>query len=58
MFYGLAGLLIFVLDIYVIYLILMSSIEAAMKLVWVIVVLILPLLGPVLYLLIGRGAKV
>ena len=58
MFYGLAGLLIFVLDIYVIYLILMRSIETAMKLVWVIVVLILPLLGPVLYLLIGRGAKV
>lgn len=58
MFYGLAGLLIFVLDIYVIYLILMSSLETAMKLVWVIVVLILPLLGPLLYLLIGRGAKV
>jgi hypothetical protein len=58
MFYGLASLLLLILDIYVIYLILTSSLEAGMKLVWVILVLILPLLGPVLYLVIGRGASV
>ena len=58
MFYGLAALLIFVLDIYVIYLILTSRMEGAMKLVWVIVVLLLPLLGPILFLALGRGASV
>ena len=57
MFYGLAGLLIFVLDIYCIYLILTGTAEAVMKLVWVILVLVLPLLGPILYLVIGRGAR-
>jgi hypothetical protein len=49
--------LILILDIYALYLILTSSAEAGMKLVWVIVVLILPLLGPILYLVIGRGAR-
>jgi len=54
--YPIIGLLILVLDIYVIYLILNSSAETGMKLVWVIVVLLLPLVGPILYLLLGRGA--
>jgi Phospholipase_D-nuclease N-terminal len=58
MFFGLVGLLIFVLDIYVIYLIVTSSLETGMKLVWVIVVLLLPLLGPILYLVLGRGASI
>jgi hypothetical protein len=53
--YGLLGLLILVLDIYVIYLILTGSGDAGVKLLWVIVVLLLPLLGPILYFLIGRG---
>jgi hypothetical protein len=57
MFYGLAALLIFVLDIYVIYLIMTSSLDTGMKLVWVILVLLLPLLGPILYLVLGRGAS-
>jgi hypothetical protein len=50
------GLLILVLDIYVIYLIVVGRREAVMKLVWILVVLLLPLLGPILYLLLGRGA--
>jgi uncharacterized RDD family membrane protein YckC len=58
MCYGLAALLIFILDIYVIYLIMTSSLEPGMKLVWVILVLLLPLLGPVLFLAIGRGPSV
>jgi hypothetical protein len=58
MYFGLVGLLIFVLDIYVIYLIVTSSLETGMKLVWVIVVLLLPLLGPILYLVLGRGTRV
>ena len=53
--YGLVGLLILVLDIYVIYLILTGGGDLGIKLVWVIVVLLLPLIGPILYLLIGRG---
>ncbi len=58
MFYGLAALLIFILDIYVIYLIVTSSLDTGMKLIWVILVLLLPLLGPILYLVLGRGASV
>jgi hypothetical protein len=57
MTYSVVGLLILILDIYVIYLIVTGSAEAVMKLVWVIVVLLLPLLGAILYLVIGRGAK-
>jgi hypothetical protein len=53
--YGIVGLLLFVLDIYVIYLVIIGRGEPVMKLVWVIVVLILPLLGPILYLVLGRG---
>ena len=51
------GLLILILDIYVIYLIVTGGADLGMKLVWVIVVLILPLLGPILYLVSGRGAR-
>jgi hypothetical protein len=54
--YGIVGLLLFALDVYVIYLIIMGRNEPVIKLVWVIVVLILPLLGPILYLLLGRGS--
>lgn len=56
--YDLVGLLILVLDIYCLYLVLTSRHEAGMKLVWVIVILLLPLLGPILYLVLGRGAPV
>jgi hypothetical protein len=55
--YGFVGLLVLVLDIYTIYLILTSSADPAMKLIWVIVVLLLPLVGPILYLLLGRGRR-
>lgn len=54
--YSIAALLILILDIYVIYLIVTSGGDPGMKLVWVIVVLLLPLIGPILYLLLGRGA--
>jgi len=55
--YSIVGLLLLILDIYVIYLILTSAAEMGMKLVWVIVVLLLPLLGPILYLVLGRGSR-
>jgi hypothetical protein len=55
--YDLIGLLVLVLDIYCLYLVLTSGLEIGMKLVWVIVILLLPLLGPLLYLVLGRGAR-
>lgn len=55
--YPIAALLLLILDIYVIYLILTGSGDTGMKLVWVIVVLLLPLVGPILYLLLGRGSR-
>ena len=53
--YGIVWLLLLVLDIYVIYLILTGRGDMGMKLVWIIVVLLLPLLGAILYLIVGRG---
>ena len=53
MYYGIAGLLILILDIYAIVRVVSSSADTGMKLVWVIVILLLPLLGPILYFLIG-----
>ena len=55
--YGLGGLLVLILDIYVIYLIVTSPGDPGMKLVWVIVVLLLPLLGAILYIVLGRGSR-
>jgi len=56
MAYGVIGLLILILDIYVIMLILQGSGDFGIKLLWIIVVLVLPLLGPILYFLIGKGS--
>jgi hypothetical protein len=55
--YGLLGLIVLALDIYVIYLIATSNADPGMKLVWIIVVLLLPAVGPALYLLFGRGNR-
>lgn len=57
MMYPALGLLVLVLDIYVIYLIVTGSGDTGTKVIWVIVVLLLPLLGPILYLLVGRGSR-
>jgi hypothetical protein len=53
--YGIIGLLILVLDIYAIYLIVIGGGDTGMKLLWIIIVLVLPLLGPILYFAIGKG---
>ena len=53
MYYGITGLLILILDIYAIMRVLRSSAEPGMKLIWIIAILLLPLLGPILYFLIG-----
>jgi hypothetical protein len=53
--YGIIGLLVLILDIYCIYLIITGPGDPGMKLLWIIVVLLLPLIGPILYFLLGRG---
>ena len=55
--YPAIGLLVLILDIYVIYLILTGARDMGMKLLWVIAVLLLPLLGPILFFLIGSGRR-
>jgi hypothetical protein len=53
MSYGILGLVILILDIIAILNILKSGMTAAMKLVWVLVVLALPVVGLLLWYLIG-----
>ncbi|HEX3357846.1 MAG TPA: PLDc N-terminal domain-containing protein [Tepidisphaeraceae bacterium] len=54
MLYGGGGLLLLILDIYVIYLILTKGSNPDRKVLWIIIVLLLPLIGPILYLLMGQ----
>jgi hypothetical protein len=49
------AILLLVLDIYCILRILGGGGDFGMKLLWIIIVLLLPLLGPILYFVIGRG---
>jgi len=56
MVYNLVGILILVLDIVVIMQIVNGSGDTGKKLLWIIIVLILPLLGPILWYVLGRGA--
>jgi hypothetical protein len=52
---SLIGVIWFILTIYVLYRIITSSADTTAKLIWVLLVLFLPVLGPILYLLIGPG---
>ncbi len=54
MFPSLIGLLILALDIYAIYLVLTGSGSGGYKVLWILVILLLPLLGMLLYFLLGR----
>jgi hypothetical protein len=54
---GISGLVLFILDLYVIYLIVTSGGDSIKKLIWILVVLFLPLVGALLYLLLGRGGR-
>ncbi len=51
--YGIVGLIVLVLDIIAIVGIIQSAIEPLMKLVWIVVVLALPVVGMLLWFLIG-----
>jgi len=55
--YDLLGVLIFVLDIIAIVSLLGGSSSIERKLIWVVVILLLPLLGMLLYFLLGRSSR-
>ncbi len=55
--YSLLGLIILVLDIIAIVSILKSGADTGTKLLWVILVILLPVIGMVLYFLMGPGRK-
>ena len=55
--YSLMGLIILVLDIIAIVSILKSGADTGTKLLWVILVILLPVIGMVLYFLMGPGRK-
>ena len=56
-FTGIGGLIIFIADIYAIVMILQSSAKAIEKLVWSLVVFLLPIIGLVIWYFAGPGKK-
>ena len=54
---GLLGLIIFILDIFAIIKIAQSSVETIKKAIWIVVVLVLPLIGFILWYFLGPGDK-
>ena len=52
--YGILGLLILALDIVAIYTVLTSSMSTGKKILWIFVILLLPVVGMILWFLIGR----
>jgi len=51
--YGISGIVILILDIFAIVHVLQSSLPPANKLIWVLLILVLPVLGLILWLLLG-----
>ncbi|KEJ95442.1 PLD nuclease N-terminal domain-containing protein [Pseudosulfitobacter pseudonitzschiae] len=57
--YSLVGLLVLIADIYAIYQVLTSSASTGAKLIWTIVIVLLPVLGFIAWLIAGpRGSSV
>ena len=54
MIFGLIGLVIFVLDIIALFDVLKSSMDTSKKALWIILILLLPVVGMVLYFLLGE----
>lgn len=52
-YYGIVGLIVFILDIWAIVTILRGGGDTVTKLLWVILILLLPVVGLVLWLLLG-----
>jgi len=53
--YGILGLIVLILDIIAIVSILGAGKSVGWKLIWTLVVLLLPVIGMILYFLIGKG---
>jgi hypothetical protein len=53
---SLIGTVILILDIFAIVSVLMGSSEPMRKLLWIVLILLLPVVGVVLYFLIGRSS--
>jgi hypothetical protein len=56
-FTGIGGLVILIADIYVIVMILQSSVKGIEKLIWALAVILLPLIGLIIWLIAGPGKK-
>lgn len=54
---GLFGLIILALDVYAILKIVQSSADTLSKAIWIVVVLVLPLLGLIIWYLFGPGGS-
>jgi hypothetical protein len=54
---GIGGLIILIADIYAIVMILQSSSDSSEKLIWSLVVLILPVIGLIIWYFAGPGKK-
>lgn len=57
MIYDIAGVLVLLLDIWALVTIIQSGGTPAEKLIWVLIILFLPLIGFILWYLIGPGPK-
>ena len=55
--YGILGLIVAILDIIAIISTLQSGLDIQMKLLWILVVIILPVIGLILWFLIGSRKK-
>ena len=55
--FRLIGILVFVLDVIAIVSILKSSADSATKLLWIILVILLPFIGMILYFAMGPGRR-
>jgi hypothetical protein len=55
--FRLIGILVFVLDVIAIVSILKSSADTATKLLWIILVILLPFIGMILYFAMGPGRR-
>ena len=54
---GIGGLIILILDIYAIVMILQASVNGIQKLIWTLVVFLLPLIGLIIWYFAGPGKK-
>jgi len=55
--FGLLGILVFILDIVAIVSLLKSGADSATKILWLLLIVLLPFVGMVIYFLIGPGRK-